>query len=103
LWLGTGLPEQLMLIWVVALLRRLEVDAGSCRVVQFDFDRKHEVVAVGVLNPSQFKEHPQPTRLDESAMHEATTAWKAVTASEPDALLGFLGTESAPFRSCCEV
>jgi len=99
LWLGTGLPEQLMLIWVVALLRRLEVDAGRCRVVQFDFDRKHEVVAVGVLNPSQFKEHPQPTRLDESAIHEATTAWKAVTASEPDALLGFLGDRkrSLPF------
>src|SRR3954462_6147265 len=77
LWLGTGLPEQLMLIWVVALLRRLEGDAGRCRVVQFDFDRKHEVVAVGVLNPSQFKNHPQPTRLEENAIDEATVAWRA--------------------------
>jgi hypothetical protein len=99
LWLGTGLPEQLMLIWVVALLRRLEVDAGSCRVVQFGFDRGHEVVAVGVLNPSRFTEHPQPIRLEERAIDEAAMAWTAVTASEPDALLRFLADRkhSLPF------
>src|SRR5262245_4703059 len=90
LWVGTGLAEQLMLVWVVALLRRLEVDAGKCRVVQFSLDRKHEVVAVGVLDPLRFKEHPQPTGLDESTVQEAMAAWKGVTAPEPDALLAFL-------------
>jgi hypothetical protein len=99
LWLGTGLAEQLMLVWVVALLRRLEVDAGRCRVVQFNVDRKHEIIAVGVLDPSRFKEHPQPTRLEEGAIQEATTAWEAVTAPEPDALLAFLADRqrSLPF------
>lgn len=102
-WLGTGLAEQLMLVWVVALLHRLKVDAGKCRLVQFGFDRRHErtheVVAVGVLNPSRFKEHPQPIRLEESAIHEATMVWKAVTAREPDALLAFLAdrNHSLPF------
>jgi hypothetical protein len=90
LWLGTGLAEQLMLVWVVALLRRLGADTGRCRIVQFNLDRKHEVVAVGVLDPSRFGEHPLPTRLTESAIQEATTAWEAVTAPEPDALLAFL-------------
>jgi hypothetical protein len=99
LWLGTGLPEQLMLIWVVALLRRIEVDVGRSRIVQFGVDRQHEIVAVGVLNPSRFKEHPHPIRLEESAIQEATTAWKAVTAPEPDLLSGFLAdrTHSLPF------
>jgi hypothetical protein len=47
-WLGTGLAEQLMLVWVIALLRRLGADAGRCRIVQFNPDRKHEVVAVAL-------------------------------------------------------
>lgn len=101
LWLGTGLAEQLMLVWVVALLRRLEVDAGRCRVVQFNLDRKYDIVAVGALNPSQFKEHPEPTRLDEDAIQHATTAWEAVTEPEPNALMAFLADpqRSLPFLS----
>jgi hypothetical protein len=99
LWLGTGLAEQLMLLWVVALLRHLAIDPGRCRVVQFNLDRNHEVVAVGVLNPSRFREQPQPTRLDEPAIQEATRAWNAVTAPEPDALLALLTDQdhSLPF------
>jgi hypothetical protein len=31
LWLGTGLAEQLMLVWVIAVLRKLGADAGRCR------------------------------------------------------------------------
>jgi hypothetical protein len=55
LWLGTGLAEQLMLVWVIALLRKLGADAGRCRIVQFNIERKHEVVAVGVLDPLRFR------------------------------------------------
>jgi hypothetical protein len=91
LWLGTGLAEQLLLIWVIALLLRLGADADRCRIVQFT------VVAVGVLDPSRFKEHPLPTRLTESAIQEATTAWEVVTAPEPDALLGFLADRQRSF------
>jgi hypothetical protein len=98
-WLGTGLAEQLMFIWVVALLRRLDIDVGRCRLVQFEFDRGHEVIALGALNPSRFKAHPRPVRLEETAIDEATTAWTAVTAPEPDGLLRFLADRkhSLPF------
>jgi hypothetical protein len=96
LWLGTGLAEQLMLMWVVALLHRLRADAGKCRVVQFNLDRSHEVVAVGVLDPLRFKEHPRPTKLAESAIHMAVTAWEAVTSPEPDALLTLLAHRERP-------
>jgi hypothetical protein len=98
LWLGTGLAEQLMLVWVIALLRKLGADAGRCRIVQFNLDRKHEVVAVGVLDPLRFKAHPPPTGLTESAIQEATTAWKAVTAPEPDDLLAFLAARQGSLR-----
>lgn len=48
LWIGTGLAEQLLLVWVVAFLRRLGVDTSKLQTVQFDRDRKFEIVCVGV-------------------------------------------------------
>jgi Domain of unknown function (DUF1835) len=99
LWIGTGLAEQLLLVWTVAVLRRLGVDTGKFQTVQFSRDRSHEIVGVGVLNPSQFKEHPAPTKLDDAGIREAAIAWEAVTAAEPDALLAFLTARehSLPF------
>jgi hypothetical protein len=99
LWLGTGLAEQLMLTWVVALLHRLGINVDTCRVIQYNLDRAYEVIAVGVLNPSQFKEHPEPVALDDASVREAAVAWEAVIASEPDALLTFLSDRrrSLPF------
>lgn len=94
LWLGTGLGEQLMLLWVVALLRRLGINPDKCRIVQYNLERGHEVVSIGVLDPSRFKEHPRPTRLEETAIEEATAGWKAVTASEPTTLLAFLSNQN---------
>ena len=96
LWIGTGLAEQLLLVWVVTFLRRLGVDTAKLQTVQFDHDRKHQIVSVGVLNPSQFKDHPRPTTLDDAAVKEAADAWKAVTEPEPEALLTIL---TAPERS----
>jgi hypothetical protein len=95
LWLGTGLPEQLLLAWVVALLRRLDVDALKCRFIQFDHDRKHEVVGIGVLNPSRFREHPEPTRLETAVVQEILRAWDAASALQPDGLLKYV-SDGAP-------
>jgi hypothetical protein len=99
LWIGTGLAEQLLLAWVAAFLRRLGVDAAKLQTVQFDRDRTCEIVSVGVLNPSQFKDHPRPTTLDDAALREAADAWTAVTEPEPEALLTLLTARerSLPF------
>jgi len=90
LWIGTGLAEQLLLVWVVAFLRRLGVDTAKLQIVQFNRDRKYEIVSVGVLNPAQFKDHPNPTKLDEAALRKAIEAWNAVTAPEPEGLIALL-------------
>jgi hypothetical protein len=50
----------------------------------------------------QLEDHPLPTTLTESDIQEATRAWEAVTAPEPDALLAFLAADeshSLPFLS----
>jgi hypothetical protein len=100
LWIGTGLAEQLLLIWVVELLRHLRVDLDKLRVVQFaTAGRGFEVVGVGVLNPGELRTAPMPIALDERSIDEASRAWAAVTASTPDALLRFLaeGDHPLPF------
>jgi hypothetical protein len=99
-WIGTGLAEQLLLVWVLGLLQRLDVDSAKLQLVQFDRDRTYEIVSVGLLNPTQFKDHPQPTRVDDAAMREAADAWMAVTNPEPEKLLDLLLTSrerSLPF------
>jgi hypothetical protein len=100
LWLGTGLAEQLLMVWVITLLRRLDVDAGRCRIVQFGFDRGHEVIAMGVIPPSRFKEHPPAVTLTDEAIQEATRAWNAVTCGFTASRPWFLGPEPrAQFQS----
>ena len=63
LWIGTGLAEQLLLVWTVAVLRRLGVEHGrvskpssSVRIAATKSS------ASASSNPSQFKEHPGPTQ-----------------------------------------
>jgi len=90
LWLGTGLAEQLLLAWSVALLRRLDVDPEGLRIVQFDRHGHHEVVGAGVLHPSELARHPAATSLDAAATDEALSAWYAVTSTQPTDLLAFL-------------
>ena len=100
LWIGTGLPEQLLLAWTVELLRLLSIEVVRLRVIQFAYHAKgFEIVSLGVLNPEQLKTHPSPASLNDAALRELRTAWAAVTAKEPDALLAFLaeGSGSLPF------
>jgi hypothetical protein len=100
LWIGTGLAEQLLLIWVVELLRHLGADLDRLRVVQFaTVGRRYEVVGAGVVNPGEFRTAPAPIPLGDDAFDEASRAWDAVTASTPDALLRFLadGDHPLPF------
>jgi len=96
LWIGTGLAEQLLLVWLVAFLQRSGVDAAKLQIVQFERHRNSEVVSVGILHPPAFKEHPVSVTLDDAAMREAAEAWTAVTASDPEALLAIL---TAPRKS----
>jgi hypothetical protein len=100
LWIGTGLAEQLLLGWIVELLRLLNVELSALRVVQFHRTSTHsEVVGIGVLDPQALRDHPEPQSLHQHALNELSSAWQAVTAPEPDALLAFLGADadSLPF------
>ena len=97
LWIGAGLDEQLLLAWVVQLLRAADIAPSRLRVVQFHrTERGHEVVAMGVLNPAQVGAHPPAIALTVADIAELHAAWSSVTASEPAALLAFIGGEAGP-------
>lgn len=90
IWLGTGLADQVAFVWLVELCRLLGVDLERLRVVQFDtVGRGFEVVGAGVLSPDEWRAAPPPARFDAGMLDDASRAWAAVTASTPDALLGF--------------
>jgi hypothetical protein len=51
---------------------------------------------MGVLNPAQVGAHPPAIALAEEDIAELDAAWSAVTASDPAALLAFIGGEAGP-------
>lgn len=75
-----------MILWVIEFLKYLATDLGKFRVVQFNRQGNAETVGVGVLNPAQFGQHPDPLTLDDNALREVAAAWAGVTAPEPTAL-----------------
>jgi Domain of unknown function (DUF1835) len=101
LWIGTGTAEQLLLAWMVQLLRAVDVDPSRLRVIQFAREptKGFEVVGLGVLNPDQFRAHPADSPLTKQQIGEIDAAWSAVTAGDPEALMEFLSTaeEFLPF------
>jgi len=101
LWIGTGTAEQLLLAWVVQLLRAVNVDLSRLRVIQFGREptKGFEVVGLGVVNPDHLRAHPPDLPLAMEDIAEIDAAWSAVTADDPNALLAFLsgGSSSLPF------
>jgi hypothetical protein len=97
LWLGVGTAEQLLLAWIVQLLKligsRAKVD-----VVQFTRDGYFNAWALGLLNPEQIKQHPPAEPLSAETALELERLWRRVTSSEPAGLLSVLSEESLPLK-----
>ena len=104
LWIGTGLADQLMLVFLVQLLRILDVPASRLQLIQYDrlegYGRRLGVViGAGELNGDQFRTHPEPRPIGERNREMINTAWTTLTAPEPDTLMTFLSGngEDTPF------
>jgi hypothetical protein len=93
LWIGTGLADQLLLLWVIELFRFLDADLTRLNIVQFD-NGPQEIVSVGVLQPAQFQHRPR-LALDDQRRQEARAAWEAVTSADPAPLLRLLSAEGS--------
>ena len=98
LWLGTGLAEQLLLVWMPQFLRLLDVDPAILRVIQFSSLPGYgsEIQSIGILDPEVLKDHPAPTAVDSDSLAILDEAWAAVTANEPWPLVDFVAEDAAP-------
>jgi len=96
LWIGTGLAEQLLLVWTVQLLRAMNIDPFRLRVIQFvrEPTKGFEVRGVGILSPEQLRAHPPDESMTKEKIQEIDAAWNAVTASDPIALLAFISDKT---------
>jgi len=98
LWVGTVLEEQLLLAWVVRLLKLVGADPLRLRVIQFTRvpGKPEQPVSIWVLNPDQLYDHPPAEPLTEEVVEALEEAWCAVTSPEPDALLRLIAAEPGP-------
>jgi hypothetical protein len=99
LWIGTGLADQLLLTWVVQLLRLLRVDPARLGVIQFTQHpaaRDYEICGVGLLDLDALARHPPPSSLDADMLAQIDGTWAAVTAPTPDALVRLAMTTAEP-------
>lgn len=97
LWLGVGAAEQLLLAWIVQLLKLIG-SRTQLRVVQFTRERYPNAWALGLLNPKQITQHPPDAPLSAETIFELESLWHRVTSTDPAELLSVLSEESVPLR-----
>ncbi len=87
-WAGLGLPDQLLLAWVIFLFDRLSVDLSKLRVVQFErLPPRHRVLSMGELAPESIRNYcPEPRQLDLQDVEELRRTWRVYRSDDPTAL-----------------
>jgi hypothetical protein len=86
-WAGLGLPDQLLLAWVVFLFDRLDLDLSKLAIVQFETLRPtQDVIALGELSPEDIRDYqPAPHQLNAEEAEELRRLWKVYTSDDPAA------------------
>ncbi len=94
------MSDQLTLIFIINLFDELGVNLSTLKIFQYEKipGKKHETQALGLLNPEQFKAHPEPYIPNKEHITIAKSAWNSVTADNPEEYLQFIHTnhESMP-------
>ena len=87
-WAGLGLPDQLLLAWVVFLFDRLNLDLSKLAIIQFEkLSPAQYVLSLGELSPENIRKYrPAPHQLDSEEVDELRRVWKVYTSDDPGAL-----------------
>lgn len=89
IWIGTGLEEQLLLLYTIFVLRQMGIEKPIVQVLLFESTATHRfpVRSMGELNPIQISRFPAPIIIDDERHGYCERLWNAVTSSEPDAIV----------------
>jgi hypothetical protein len=95
-WAGTGLEDQLLILFVVNLVEWLGGNPEKINIVQYEtftFNGKLlPMYALGYLNPEQILAHPEPMPLTQSHIAYYRSGWAALTADTPLPLMQFIAS-----------
>ena len=95
-WAGVGLPDQLLLAWVVFLFDRLDLGLSKLAIVQFEkLGSRWDVLSIGELSPEDIHNYqPAPRQLDPEEAEELRRLWKVYTSDDPAALSRYVAGSS---------
>lgn len=96
LWIGCGLSDQLVLVFLVFLLDKFNFSFDKFSIYQFtDLNRNNNtlVLGVGELNPNQIKQHSEPRKLNDLEIKQCLTIWSAITNENPDDYMSLYNSE----------
>lgn len=98
LWIGTGLEDQLLVLFVVCLAEKVGANSNQICLVQYEqlATRKFPVRLMGELNPEQMSKHPTPTPLTKEDIVYCRSAWAALTSADPLRLEHFASSNDCP-------
>jgi hypothetical protein len=92
LWMGSGLPDQLLLVWLARFFECVGADVRRFRVVQFSqlHDVVYEVFSVQTLNPETVRKHGVPRSLTRVELDYLAEVWDALVSEVPLPMLRIL-------------
>ncbi len=96
LWTGTGVDDQLSLLFSIHLLLELKhADPHKLSLVHFERHPRLDgtVRALYTLTPEDLSAHPAPTVLAPAQLDACRAAWAAYTAPDPEALQNLAAME----------
>jgi hypothetical protein len=95
-WAGLGLPDQLLLAWVIFLFDRLNLDLSKLLIVQFEkLPTGQEIFSTAELHPESIRDsHPEPRQLDSQEVKELKCLWKVYTSDDPVVLARYVAGSS---------
>jgi hypothetical protein len=91
-WIGAGLPDRLMLAFLVQLADLGHLDERRLRVVDFA-KLGIDAINVGYLSPEVIAANRREEQLGDAELARLREAWNAITASDPEALLRFVADD----------
>ena len=86
LWMGCALSDHLVLVFLVYLLNKFNIDTNKLSIIQFINHHKNGdvILGLGELHPKYIKQPPDAFKLNESEIDLCLEAWGAITANTPD-------------------
>jgi hypothetical protein len=95
-WAGLGLPDQLLLAWVVFLFDQLNLDFSKLLIIQFEkLSTGQDVFSIGELHPESIRDcRPVPRHLDAQEAEELRRVWQVYTSDDPAVLSRYVAGSS---------